>query len=346
MKNISILIVSLLFSMHLIAQQGYTLLEEYKLRDYDIVFSVGDSIGIGEFRHESYNIYIPEKINNKWGYKNIGDDYVNTRGKIVRIYSNGSSASTYFRFRGKVVFEVQIADKMNAFILIEDALERDEVVVFPHKTFKDISIGDTTLLVTEIGLKELNDEEALFYYLYKFDQRRYAAYKNDEFLFRKEKEDALKELKGVIARNEIKKFDTVQIILRANFSEYNFDDSTFSIYKGQTDLNWMGRDFYSNKTGVLHFTNFDDYTAIKSLPSNAEFFVKRRNSFNFYSPGKGAAEGVKKTRTGIVVVTAILEDIQTYEKYNTQSYQFDLKIIDLVAVDNEKGYYNYIGKVK
>lgn len=346
MKNISILIVSLLFSMHLIAQQGYTLLEEYKLRDYDIVFSVGDSIGIGEFRHQSYNIYIPEKINNKWGYKNIGDDYVNTRGKIVRIYSNGSSASTYFRFRGKVVFEVQIADKMNAFILIEDALERDEVVVFPHKTFKDISIGDTTLLVTEIGLKELNDEEALFYYLNKFDQRRYAAYKNDEFLFRKEKEDALKELKGVIARNEIKKFDTVQIILRANFSEYNFDDSTFSIHKNETEMNWSGGSFYNDKTGVLHFTNYYDYTVVKSLPTNAEFFVKRRNSFSFYPPGKWSVKDMEKARRGVVVVTAILEDIQTYERYNSQSYQFDLKIIDLVAVDNEKGYYNYIGKVK
>ncbi len=336
-------LILILILISLVSINGFSQ-EPVSLGEYSSTISkkryrIGDSIQIGVANYSKNgfyrykNVFVSEK---GWtGYRIVTKDLSYKKGVISKIYSNKDHQKR--EFSNSVVFEVSIDSFDNVFIPIEKAITSKEVVVFPNAitSNKHLPFNAQTSVMLIINSKKLNKEDAMLEYVERLEPKKYAEWKNNEFLFESEKEQYIQEVDSVLSLVTIG--DTFTLILPVELGDYNFDSNTFPVIQTYTKYG-KTVDFPFSKEKFI-FSNYSKFSKVHVDKERAEYFAKSMN------------KSYQGTRSAIVILNVRADKVVETQKeggLNIGSSLFDVQeftfhIVDQTCVDSEALQYNFLG---
>lgn len=336
----SILLVSLTLISFLSLSQDYELLENYHSPISAKNYTIGDSITIGSPAYNKNETVLYTNIfqvsENKWDrYINLNKDFSKNIAIVQKIYSNKENTIT--EFRNSVVLEVITQDGSKFFIPIDKAISSKEIIVYPNEVDMDgyLPFNKQNATILAIKAQNLSNEQAMLEFIKRMNSNKYDEWKNNEFVYEKEKTRYLHTTDSLFAT--VSKQDTILIVLPANLGNYSFDKESFPIV--ETFQKYSKKINFALSNESLTFVNFNDFSSVNVSKDRAEYFAN------------STKKTYEETRPAFVIIKTTLENLTVEEKSGGMNFDdrpkktinYEFKIIELHCVDHSVLYYNYIG---
>lgn len=347
----TILLFIFTISTFLCLSQDFELIESYLSPISAKTYLVGDSITIGNpeynkngsvnytnvlhSRKERLNSLYSQLSYSQLSYSHLNQDLSNNTAVIQKIYSN--KENTVREFRNSVVLEVVTAENKTLFIPIDKALISKEVIVYPNYIEIDglLPFNSQNATILSIKSENLSKEKTMLKYIYKMDSKKFNEWKNNEFIYEREKASYMNIIDSLFSTVDQK--DTMLIILPVSLGNYSFEKETFPVVESFQKYSEKVNFAFSNE--YLSFVNFTNFSEVIVSKDRAEYFAN------------STKKQYDDTRPAFVIIKSTLEDLSIQEKSGgmniddrpiiTINYSF--KIAEMHCVDHSALYYNYLG---
>lgn len=339
----TVLLLTFTISTFLCSSQDFELIESYSSPISAKTYVVGDSITIGnpEYNRNGsvYYTNVLQLVENNWDpYSKLNQDLSNNTAVIQKIYSN--KENTIREFRNSVVLEVVTTENKTLFIPIDKALSSKEVIVYPNYVEIDglLPFNSQNATILSIKSENLSKEEAMLKYIYKMDSKKYDEWKNNEFVYEKEKASYINTIDSLFSTVDQK--DTMVIILPVSLGSYSFEKGSFPVIESFQKYSKKVNFAFSNE--YLSFVNFTNFSEVIVSKDRAEYFAN------------STKKQYDDTRPAFVIIKSTLEDLSIQEKSGgmniddrpTITINYSFKIFEMHCVDHSALYYNYLGYKK
>jgi hypothetical protein len=307
-------------------------------------FVQGDSIYLGYYSGYEKFDYVKEFYYNGQydkGYRRVSGKLVDTKHKILDIYKDVNAiwdTSAYIIEVGETGF----LKGYKLYININQAIKNGEIVLsqspfkVANRKLEEFSDSIAFLFRVKQSSKPVGD--FALEYLYRFKNKTYEKYKQDEFELDNQKQIATETLKTLVS----KIIDTTTYFLDLELSFDNYDFSTLSFpvggygdYYKVIESTWA----YHPETGLV-FVNQKELNRVAVDKPIANSFIKRRKNKYGEIDRKVYARIYFKN----VVIPSNAPARSSFSESNYRNFLFGA-IYKIEFFDFKNRNYNYIGKI-
>lgn len=306
------------------------------------VFNVGDSITIGYYSgYEKYD-YIKEQYYKSQydnGIRKIKGGVYNTKHKIIKIekdYTALWDTSAYIVEIGETGF----LKGYKYYVNINEAVRNGEIIISksPFESYKSqIKLfNDSLAFLFKVKQSTKPTQDFALEYLFRFKNKIYEKYKEDEFELDNQKQIAIEILNKNTATLDTA--STYYCNIELSVDNYDFTTNSFPI-GGFSESYTLIKDVYFGFPATqLAFINKDKYTRVLVEKATANNFVKRRKD-KHGNVNRAIYARVYFKNVQVITKSSNPALIASYENYLFAEIQ------KIEFFDFKNWVYNYIGHI-
>ena len=308
-------------------------------------FKQGDSIYLGYYSgYEKFEYVVEYNYNGQYdkGYRRVKGNLVGTKHKILDIYKDNQAiwdTSAYVVEVGEPGF----LKGYKLFININQAIKNGEIILRQshNKEYnrKVLQYNDSIAFLFRVKQSQKPILDFALEYLYRFNNKVFEKYRQDEFELDNQKQIASEVLKTQI--NKVIDTTTYCINLKLSFDNYDFSSMSFPV--GGYDDSYTiikSADWGKYPSTDMVFVNQKEFSKIQVDKAVANGFIKRKKD----KYGNIDRTVFAKVYFKNTVIPSNAPARSAYSESTSRNYLFAI-IYRIEYYDFENRKYNFIGQI-